>query len=302
MTTAITHSTQSLTTSSTASTAQPSFLQRCIEDLSPDKVSFWDTESTKYTIIAAVTFVAFSALAVSTFVTAGILFPVYLPFVGLGALFAAMPVASWVKNNLDYSVSSKNEANAYNAIQKNYADLSQKEPLAIQVDLISRGITWFQIPGISLAQPDAVKTLNPILAKAKHLDDVIQQRLKERDDLSEEANQLAATDFTQNRKQIYDLRNSALFAEDRALETKIQAAFVNAVLRKGDFNGNLEDLAAISNIAYNERILTNELNQGVSLSEHNVLTFNNTNLVPITHAEIKRLTVAELGRRIVAAM
>ena len=81
---------------------------------------------------------------------------------------------------------------------------------------------------------------------------------------------------------------------------EIEAAFVNAVLRKGDFNGVLEDVASMTDNSSIDRILANAVNQGTRMNQF--LTFKNRALTPITFEDVKRLSVAELGQRIVAAM
>jgi len=142
--------------------------------------------------------------------------------------------------------------------------------------------------------------LNPILAQAKFLDDKIQEDMKSKQELTDEARDLANTNFSVNRQQIYDLRNTALIMEDRALQTKVHAAFVNAVLRKSNYNGTLADIAAITDVGFHERILGDALGDPTGVSAF--ITFKNRNIAPISHADVKRMTIAELGQRLVAAM
>ncbi len=277
-----------------------SFSSRCIEDLSPDKISTMDRQSTLFLVLAGVAVVAFTALAVAGFVATGVLAPAYIPLAGLGALLCAMPAAEGVKNLLKWSENSGKEANKYRAIQHHYQELSNRTSLDTQVDLMNRGIVWFQIPGIQIAHPENLASLDPILAQAKYLDDKIQEHLRMKDTLTADARDLANADFAKNRQKIYDLRNSALSEEDKALEAKIQAGFVNAVLRKSDYNGTLEDIASLSHISYHERILGNELRDPSGVNEF--LTFKDRNLAPITFDDVKTMTVAQLGQRLVAAM
>ncbi len=297
---ALTTPAAAVTQSTTAAAPNKSYLARCVEDLSADKVSTLDRQSTLWTVAAGATFVAFTVLAVGAFVATAVLLPAYVPVAGLSALLLAMPVANFVKNFLEYSENSRKEANMHREIQNNYLDLTQGTPAQVQIDLMRRGITWFQIPGQQISRPQDLAVLNPVLAKARQLDTKIQDHLQTKDELTAEARQLASADFAQNRQKIYDLRNAALFAEDLAMKTKIEAAFVNAVLRKGDFNGTLEDVATLSNIAYHERILGDELNDGAAVNQF--LTFKNHAFAPITFDDVKRMNVAELGQRLVAAM
>lgn len=285
----------------TANSSSPkSFLSRCIEDLSPSKVSSLTIQSKLWLVAAGVTFVAYTGIAAAGFVIAGVLAPAYAPFVAIGALLLVAPVANFMKNLLLYADNSEKEANKYLAIQQHYKGLSIQTPLQIFANLRDRGINWIQIPGQDLASPEKIATLNPLLAHAQFLDDKIQKELGLRDSLSLEAKKLAIANFSENRSQIYDLRNAALFAEDRAMETKVEAAFVNAVLRKGDHNGSLDDVASLTRIAYQERILANELNDSSGTNEF--LTFKNRNLTPITFNDVKNMTVSDLGQRLFAAL
>ena len=294
---------------SQAPAARPSFLQQCTNDLSPENISTMQRQSTLWTVAAAVTFVAFTAIAVCAFVYAGMFLPAYMPVAGLMTLLGAIPAADLSKKFLEYSVQSKKEADTYREVQNHYTDLSKAAPLAIQHELMTRGIKWWEIPGMSLAHPKNVSTLNPLLAKARQLDSVVQRHLKTVQECSDGAVLLTKrpadgsapySETEMGRKEIYDLRNTALFYQDRALQTKIQAAFVNAVLRKADFHGTLDDIAMLSNIPYHERLLGNALNQGGTVNDF--LTFKNRALTPITHDDVKRLSVTELGQRVAAAM
>jgi hypothetical protein len=283
-----------------SATPSKSFGDRCIEDLSPDKISSSNNWSTFYLVAAGVTFVAFTALAVGIFAAVGLFAPVYVPFVGIGALLSAIPVVSFVKNLLESSQGCEKQANKYRTIQQHYNTLTQRAPLDTQIDLMKRGINWLQIPNQSVSDQNAIATLNPLLAQAMFLDNKIEDDLRIKEQLSKEANELVTADYQANRQTIYDLRNAALFAQERAMETKIEAAFVNAVLRKGDFNGTLEDVASLTRINYIERVLGNELNDSSVVNEF--LTFKNHSLTPITFHDVKTMSVAQLGQRIAAAL
>lgn len=296
--------TQAPSASQSQSAAAPrsSFLQKCVKELSSENVAAIDRQSTLCCRWAAVTTVAYIALSVGAFAATGLFLPAYTPFIGLGVIGFAMPVATYAKKYLEYSVQSKKEADSYREMQNSFARLSKAPLLNIQHNLLSRGIRWWEIPGISFAQPDTLTRLNPLLAKATQLDTQIQRHLKSMNDCCEKIRTLSPDHRAtmEGRHEIYDLRNTALFYEDRALATKIQAAFVNAVLRKADFRGTIEDIATLSIIPYNERLLGDALGQGSTVNEF--LTFKNRTLTPITHDDVKRLSVAELGQRIVVAM
>lgn len=279
--------------------SQNSFLARCTEDLNLSKITALEWQSTLWKVAAGVTFVAFTALVIVA--TIGLGTTVYVPVIGIVALVMAMPVAEFVKKLLKYSENAKIEAENYRTIQAYHAqiELAARQPLSTSNELQNRGINCQQIPGIQ-GHPERLAALHPMLARAKFLDDAIKKHFEMRDKLTAQTRRLATDNFAENREIIYDLRNSALFSEDRALQTKIEAAFVNAVLRKYDFNGTLDDIATLTNISYIERALGNELNDTTGTASF--LNFKNRNIAPITHADVKRMSVAELGQRIALAM
>ena len=280
-----------------------SFLARSIRDLDTRKTASFDFQSfhfqSKLWLVAAgVTFVAFTALAAGAFFYAGMFLPAYVPFVGIGALICAMPVANFVKNFLEYSKISSSEAVKYQTLQDYFETLNLDTPLQQQNSLAARGIVWNQIP--NMANPSNLSKLNPILAQACYLDDKMQNEVALKQKYIADASELARTDFLKNRQEIYELRNTALAMEDRALQTKVHAAFVNAVLRKSNFNGGLENIATITDVGYNERSLGDAL--GDSTGVNTFITFKNRNITSISYADVKRMSVAELGQRLVVAM
>ncbi len=277
-----------------------SFIARCMDDLRPGKVTALEWQSTLWKVAAGVTFVAFTALVIVATISLGT--TMYVPVIGVVALVMAMPVAEFVKKLLQYSENAKNEAANYRAIQAHHAQMelaARQQPTFTAIELHNRGINSQQIPGIQ-GHPERLAALHSMIARAKFLDDTVKRHFEVRDNLTADARRLATVNFAENREIIYDLRNSALFSEDRALETKIEAAFVNAVLRKYDFNGTLEDIATLTNISYIERALGNELSDTTGTTRF--LTFKNQNIAPISHADVKRMSIAELGQRIALAM
>src|SRR5581483_1557081 len=277
-----------------------SLLSDSIRDLDPSKVCTYKTHSTLWMIAAGVTFVAFTALASSTFFYAGMFLPTYVPFVGIGVLLLAMPVANLVKNFLEYSEVSRKEGIKYSKLQTNFEKINAKSVQLLQNDLAARGIVWHQIPSIQRTNPESLSKLNPILARAQYLDEKMQEELLLKQNLTQQARDLASANFSENRQKVYDLRSAALFAEDRALQTKVSAAFANAVLRNPNYKGDLDDIATLTNVGYHERVLGEALNEPTAISEF--IKFKNRNFTPITHADVKRMTVAELGQRLFAAI
>lgn len=275
-----------------------SFLSRCIIDLDPSKLCTYKTHSTLWLVAAGVTFVAFTALAACAFFYAGMFLPAYVPFVGIGALVLAMPVANFVKNFLEYSEFARKEGVKFSTLQTNFEQVNAKTAQQLQNDLAARGIAWHQIPGIS--NPESLSKLTPILAHAKYLDDKMQEELAQKQELIQQAADLERANFSENRGKIFDLRGAALLAEDSSLKTKVNAAFTNAVLRKSNYNGALEDIATVTDIVFPERLAAEALGETTHTSVF--IQFKNRSITSISHADVKRMTIAELGQRLVTAL
>lgn len=278
----------------------PSYLSLCIQDLSPDKVSTFNTQSTLWKAAAVVTVVAFMALAVVVFVSANIFMPIYAPLTAITALLMAAVVYPYVKSFLNFSEEAHKEAEKHKTIQHNYTELSKRSIVQIQQELAGRGIQWTQIPTIPSHQPEKLADLNPLLAQAKYLDTKIEEDMKHKESMGQEASALFKNNPAENRNKIHELRHGALFAEHRALQTKIQAAFVNAVLRKGDYNGSLETIGSQAPINYEERILGNALGGDPSINDF--FTFKDRSIDPLSYQDVKTLNISQLGQRLIAGL
>jgi len=294
----------SVALTSSASTTQPNsssisrtpYLNRCVEDLSPNKVTDFERKANQWNIVAIASGVAFFALAIGAFIVTSILFPAYAPFVGIGALLFAIPAVQQIKKFQEWSQTAQDEAKKYKAIQHNYADLTGQTPEQLQHTLLQMGIIWNHIPGIQFQHPENLSRLTPLIAQAKYLEKQTEYWMNLRDQHASAARTLP-TDSGKNEKTTS--RHVALLCEEEAMNLKIQNAFVNAVLRKPDFNGTLEDLGTLTKYDYTDRALGNALGDP---TVNQILSFNNRNLAPFTFNDLKTMTVADLGQRIFAAM
>lgn len=300
MTTSAISLSTTLPQSTSAIAPSNSFFNRCIEDLSSEKVSASAWHSKLWMVASGAAFVAFTVLAVAAFTIAGLYAPLYAPFIAIGALIGAVPVVNVVEKFLKNANSCEAEANKYLSIQHYNEELNAKDPVATQVELIKRGVNLLEIPGKDINRPEDYASLRPILAQAEYLDSKIQEDLNIKEALAKDANALIQANYAENQQKIYELRTTALFTEGRAMQTKIEAAFVNAVLRRGDFNGTMHDVASVTPVTYFDRILGNALDDGTVVNEF--VTFKNNTVAPITYHEVKTMTVAQLGQRFAAAM
>lgn len=278
--------------------ASPSFRGRCIEVLSPDKIGSLNLRSDLWHAATVASFIGFIVLSAGAYIAAQIFFPVYAPVVALSAFLLALSGASFLKKFNDWSKEYTAEAHRCIQIQHHYRDLATVRPCELQAELQNRGIDWTQIPGVSSQQPDSLSATKPLLAHARYLDGVMKKYFDEKASKGAEAAKLAAEDFGANYVKISEIRGEALFAEECGLKAKIDAAFLNAVLRKGDFNGDLETVAERIPVPWFERIRGQALGQ----TADPVILFKNRTLAPITHSEVVSASVADLGQRFAVAM
>ncbi len=284
----------------TAAAPTKSFYTRCVEDLSPRKVTCFNLQSALWGVAAGVTFVAFLALSVGGFVAATTFMPIYAPFVAISALILATPVASFIKHLLEISKFAGNEARNYKAMQIDAQKIAKQSPIQIQAELSNRGINWFQIPGLNSSEPKTFEALSPVLAHIHRIEGTVQAELKTRDEQVAEAAKLAKENFGKNRLMIDKHRKEALKAEDRAMNAKIQSAFAHAALTKPALASSLEDIASFTGITYHERMLGNAAGNASEVDAF--LKFKNNKFAPITYNDVKTMHVAELGKRLSAAM
>ncbi len=289
--------TTTLSSSSTAPQTRTSYLRRCIEDLSPDRVASCEKKSSQWNIISIVSTVAFFALAIGAFIATNIFALAYVPIAGISAILFALPAAQQVKKFQEWSQAAKDEAEKYKVIQRDYADLTSRTPQELQLILRQMGIAWNHIPEMA-QHPENLSLLNPLLAQAKYLEKQVEYWMNLRDKHANEARQPPTiTDSANNEKAT--ARQLALQCEDEALHFKIRTAFVNAVLRKPDFCGTLEDVGTFSKNNYIDRAFGSALNDS---TVNQIFTFNRQDLAPITLNDAKTLSIAHLGQRIFTAM
>jgi hypothetical protein len=265
------------------------YLNRCVEDLSPDKVKSFEKKVICWNVVSVVCTVAFFALAIGAFIATSVLATAYIPVAGISAILLAIPAVQQVQKFQKWSQEAKDEAEKYKRLQHHYADLKKQTPHHLQQLLIQKGIAWNSIPGIQT--PDQLARLNPLLAQSKYLEERTQHWMDLRDKYANEAKTAEAEQKT-------GLHYLALQYEEEALRVKIQNAFTCAILCNPDFKGSLDDVATLSKNTYNDSILASALND---TSANQMLTFKN-HLAPVSFNEVKTMSVSQLTQRIFSAM
>jgi hypothetical protein len=283
MASAITPSSQNLTHPSSATAQTKTYLNRCIEDLSADKVTRFEKKATRWKIAFVVSTVAFIALAIGAFIATSLLAVAYMPVAGLSAILLAMMAAPQIQKLKEWSQDATDEAVKYKRIQHHYADLTRQTPEQLQHLLAQMGIIGSQ---------GNLTRLTPLLARAKYLEERTQYWTGLRD---KDVNDATAAEQPKKNTLCYN----ALQNEDQALFAKILNAFTNAVLRNPDFKGSLADVATLSKNNYYDSILSNALGDP---SSNTVLTFKKGNLSPLSFNDVKTMDVPQLGQRIFTAM
>lgn len=283
--------------------AQPSqnisFLDHCIEDLSPKKVADCEKAATRSKILVAISTVAFFALAIGIFIMTSTLAPAYLPITGISALlsaiFYAVPKIGELYNRAQDDLK---RANNYRETQRHYADLTAKTPQQLQQILLQMGIAWDRIPGIQVQHPEQLVRLNPLLAQAKFLEDQTSKYAQLKEESAREAQQFQVTQPRDIQKK-FNLCRLALSCEHTIVILKLRSALINAALRKPDLSKrSIEQLVTVSKLNCIEQLLGDALNDPAAKQ---FLTFSNRNIAPITFDEAKRLSVPALGQRIFSA-
>lgn len=298
MTSAVTLPSSPTTPQQAPPLASKPYLDRCVEDLSPSKVAQFEKTANWWSNIATIGTVAFFALAIGAFIATSILFPAYTPIAGIGALILAMPAASKSKELYDWSKVAHGQACKYRAIQNNYSNLTRQTPDQLQQLLMEKGIIWYQIPGIDIQHPENLTRLTPLLARAQYLEKQTQFWMELRDEKIN-GTRLFTQTTEEDKTRKARLHHLALCCEDAAMDFKMKSAFVNAVLRKPDFKGTIENLGILSKSDYPSRMVGDALNDPTA---NQMLSFNNHNIAPLTFNDVKTLPVAALGQRIFTAM
>jgi hypothetical protein len=282
----------------TRSTATPNktYLNKCIEDLSPKKLAECKSEATKWNRLSIVTTVAFFALAIGATIAVGLLAPAFTSLVALSAILLAIPAASKVvKFHARYNEAQSQFKN-YVALQRHHEDLIRptQTPAELQSTLVDLEIP--QIPGQDLTR------LIPLIAKAKYFKEKEAYFTNQKNQALNAARAIPGKTEGQKLEQAIK-HHLALEFEDLALLYKLKNAFVNAVLRNPEFRGNLDDVGTLSTSAMNPGTRLDAIQLKVPNADHMFTFKNRNNVAPITYNEVETTTsVAQLGSRMLAAM
>ncbi len=269
----------------------PNYLQRCVDELEPDMASAHETNATLWDIAAKATLVAFVILAVGAFVATGIFAPIYLPVVAVVAFCLLQPAFQLYQKFASYSLETEKRAEQLREITLEHNALPDNARL-IGMKLAEMQIAWNTLPG--MRQIDDVNQLKPLIARHEYWS-------KQQGRFEAEANRLiTATNELQTaaaaapaaptdsdapslRERVLTNRENAFNAQESALISKVNTAFIHAVIQRPQFAGALNDIADFDETSFTVRALSRHFNDPAA--DHFVL-FKNRNLQPILRSEL----------------
>ncbi len=278
-------------------TTPQTYLQFSEEELNPDLQAFHAKESTMYRVAAIATEVAFFIVIVGTALAVTIIHaPLFIPLC-LICSAATFMVAKKVHHYFDQrSEFASDRANQLALTKKYFSEIEDFSPEQIQQLLLQKKIDYI----FRMQQNDpSLGTLKPLIARHIFWENHVAALLAQKQDYLNRAIELESKDANGNQDKIIELRNAALEVEKDALESKVKNAFINAVIRRFAFTGNLHDLGTFSEFSGIER--ANQLKK--NSPDANVLfTFKNGTSYTILYNEARDLDVHTLGTRMMTAM
>lgn len=293
-----------LVNNSAASIADPSsslnktYLQQCIEDLSPSNLSSLEWNSTLYRVASSATYVAFTVLAVGGIAAAAAFAPIYIPMIAISSIL----LLKFVQKGHDLLDEKADQARARAAQLKEIIRLHQQMSnmtlQQIQEALQQKGVQWFMIPGM-MFNPTNLETLKPLIARHSFWEGYIQKLEEKKQNKIDEAAKAIAKNYADNKDTIYDLHCETLEIEKNILEAKVKNAFINAVLRRPDHIGTLDDLGSFSEVSGQERAMADAVS---STSLNDFFKFKKSAIPTIKVDEVRRMTISDLAMRLIAAM
>ena len=255
--------------------------------------------------VAIATLVAFTVLAVGTFVAVGLFAPAYLPIVAITAYYFATLVAERFKG-FEYDASlAEDKAFRMRGIAQEFNALPD------DARVIGHQLTLMRVPGAeTLSNPTQFRPLiahhNHWIKQQEGYNSIAAARLSEAARLNDAA---AAAQKEKERSELLgrvsNLRLEALIAEDSALIAKIRAAFNHAAIQRPEFAGDFESLAMCDPSSFKGR----EALADQAVAQHfndptadYFVVFKNRNIQPITRAELNNDPVRLVAERFAQAM
>lgn len=292
------------------SPAQPkNYLNACTKQVDPKAISEASRKSILWKVAACTSAIALAILSLGAYVTGlvGVLTGVLMP----GFIFVGIAVAA----GLGFAAAKvfekcMKQANTHESFLKkskelvvHHTPLKNMSAENLQAHLAQRGIAWQEIPGMT-QNPEALKSLTPIIARLDLLQSRLEKLTQERESKIAELNRLiVSANPTINRpkpeieSKIFDLRLDIVCLAGTILRSKIEVAFANAAIYRPGFNGVPFDAGLFQWC---------DISHGLSAiadgnPNNNLFYFNKQGLAPITRQEASDASIADLRVRVLAS-
>lgn len=290
-----------MATSVSVGTSTPptkTYLQQSLEDLEPGNLSSLQQKSTLWQVASVATLVAYTALAVTGLGLAAMYAPIYIPVLAVASLFLLGPTQKGANVFEEWADQTKARAEQIKEISQNFQAMSSATTRDLQQTLQQKGIHWFIVPGMVL-NPANIDTLKPLIARHAFWEKRIEKIETNKTSKLTEATKLATENYEKNKEEISRLRVDALNLGKNALESKIKNAFINAVIRRPDFKGALENVGTFSPMTGPEQAIGTAVG---ATSAAELFTFKKGGVAALTIDEVKRSRVPDLAMRLLAGM
>ncbi|MES2122788.1 MAG: hypothetical protein V4492_08455 [Chlamydiota bacterium] len=278
---------------------QKTFLDRCVETIDPKVASRLSTHSTLWKVAAVASLVIFTILSMAGFVATNLIAPVYVPIAGISILLLLAPAKAIYQKLISKAESSSEKATQLQKINEKFTSLSKATTQEIQTALAQKGIQWWSIPGMA-QNPDELQKLKALIARQDYWTDYCGKLEEKKQVKLKEINEMLPEKMENTtHEKIFNKRLEVLFIEEAQIQTKVNAAFVNAVMRRPSFVGDESNVYYISCLLPEQRIMWRAF---ADQSGRDYLRFNGDRLPAINMDDIIRMSVSELGERISHAM
>jgi hypothetical protein len=270
--------------------APKTFLQQCVKEQAPGHLYELQSNSTLWQAAAVATYVAYIVLTLAGVATAVVFAPIFLPVITITSLF----LLQYARKVHDLFDQKSEEADARAMQLKKISDELKRLTFATPQKLQE----ILQQKGIATMVPNP-RELKPLIARHNFWEKHILMLKERRQATLAEAAKLSTKSYGDNKEKIFNLRCAALELEKASLEATIKNAFINAVIRRPQFAGKLEDLGSFSQASGQERAI----DKASEVPDMNpFFRFQNQQLAPITFEEVKKLAVSDLAMRFVQSM
>ncbi len=279
-----------------ANASETMLLQKITERLDPAQIQHYENTAFGFSSAAKATAIFFSVASLGGFIATVILLPHLIIPVAIGAftLLACTAIVSRVLQTVsDLAQNTADESKEIQAFQTRL-----RTPLDVRNSLILKGIQWNSISGVQ-NEADLLR-LTPLIALHDKIDADIAKDERANQEKVYEANRLAleitrdeGSNCIELSKKAVDYvfrRAEATEVEADALSKKIEAGFINALIRRPEYTGTID--------RFGLDFTHPPSNHPASYA----FAFKNHNLAPITFQELRAIRVGQLGLRFAAAM